>query len=113
MLPSSSAMAWWVLVDVVVGSGQRRHQPAGAARSSAEAAEELADVADEQVGSIVGGPVAAAVELAPGDDVGVVAFGELADRPEVVGEAGQTHGDGDRLGRLCGVLILVVEAGRR
>jgi hypothetical protein len=31
--------------------------------------------------------VAAAVELAPGDDVGVVALGEPADRSEVEGEA--------------------------
>src|SRR5512132_4016991 len=113
MLPSSSAMAWWVLVDVVVGSGQRRHQPAGAARSSAEAGEELAQVGGEQVGGVVGGPVAAAVELAPGDDVGVVALGELADRSEVEGEVGQALVDGGRLGRLGGVLVLVVAAGRR
>ena len=33
--------------------------------------------AEQQVGGVVGGPVAAAVELAPGDDVGVVALGEL------------------------------------
>src|SRR4029450_8103432 len=85
----------------------------GGGARSAKRPEEGAQVAGEQVGGVVGGPVAAAVELAPGDDVGVVAFGELADRPEVVGEAGQAHGDGGRLGRVAGVLVLVVEAGRR
>jgi hypothetical protein len=55
--------------------------------ASPEAAEELAEVTDQQVGGVVGGPVAAAVELVPGDDVGVVALGEPADRSEVEGEA--------------------------
>ena len=54
---------------------------------SAQTAEELAEVAEQQVGGVVRGPVAAAVELAPGDDVGVVALGEPADRSEVEGEA--------------------------
>ena len=61
----------------------------------------------------MGGPVAAAVELAPGDDIGVVALGEPADRPEVVGEARQADGHRGRPGRVFGMLVLVVEAGRR
>src|SRR5215216_3000326 len=77
-----------------------------------EPAEEVADVADEEVGGVVGGPVAAAVVLAPGDDVGVVAFGEPADRPEVVGETRQADGRGGRTARLFGMLVLVVEAAR-
>ena len=43
----------------------------------------------------------------------MVAFGEPADRPEVEGEARQADGDGGRPGRLLGMLVLVVEAGRR
>src|SRR5215218_10450310 len=111
---------YWTLEGFLCVSRRRGHRvwsssssTAGAARSSAEAAEELADITEQQVRSVVGGPVAAAVELAPGDDVGVVAFGEPADRSEVEGEAGQADGDGGRPGRLCGVLVLVVEAGRR
>ena len=73
----------------------------------------MAEVAEEQVGGVVGGPVAAAVVLVPGDDAGVVAFGEAADGSEVEGEAGQADGDGGRPGGLGGVLVLVVEAGRR
>jgi hypothetical protein len=60
---------------------------ARAGSSSAQGAEELADVAGEQVGGVVGSPVAAAVEPIPGDDVGVVAFGEPADRAEVEGNS--------------------------
>src|SRR5918997_5521311 len=80
---------------------------------SPEPAEELADVADEEFGGVVGGPVAAAVELAPGDDVLVVALCEPADRPEVVGEARQADGRSGRLGGMFGALVFVVEAGRR
>ena len=79
---------------------------------SAELAEELADVGDQQVGGVVGGPVAAAVELAPGGDVVVIAFGEAAQWAEVVGERGQADREGRRLGRLLLVRVLVVEAGR-
>src|SRR5687768_15511196 len=78
-----------------------------------EPAEELADVAHEEVGGVVGGPVTAAVELAPGDDVGVVAFGEFADRPEVIGETRKADGHRGRPGRVFGMLVFVVEAGRR
>jgi hypothetical protein len=54
----------------------------------AEAAEKRADVADEEIGSVVSGPVAAAVVLISGDDVAMVALGEAADGREVVSEAG-------------------------
>ncbi|MEH1127881.1 hypothetical protein [Micromonospora sp. CPCC 206061] len=41
-----------------------------------ELREELADVADEQIGCVVGGVVPAAVVVVPGNDVGVLVFGE-------------------------------------
>src|SRR5215211_1437402 len=106
VLPASSG---WACPASCCGDGSqgRRRAP------SAELGEELAEVAGEEVGGVVGGPVAAAVELAPGDDVGVVAVGEAAQGPEVVGEAGQPHGDGGGLGGVGGVVVLVVEAGRR
>src|SRR4029450_109657 len=94
------------------GTGCRDAAKGGGARA-AERPEEGGQGAGEQVGSVVGGPVAATVELAPGDDVGVVAFGEPADRPEVEGKARQADGDRWRAGGLLGVLVLVVEAGRR
>src|SRR4029453_8517047 len=78
----------------------------GGGARSAKRPEEGAQVAGEQVGSVVGGPVAATVELAPGDDVGVVAFAEPADRPKAEGEARQAAGDGGRPGRLLGMLVL-------
>src|SRR5687767_8469094 len=77
-----------------------------------EPAEELADVAHEEVGGVVSGPVAATVVLAPGDDVGVITFGKFTDRPEVVGETRQADGRGGRPGRMFGMLVLVVEAAR-
>ncbi len=90
-----------------------RTSPTPGARS-AKSVEELADVTNQQVGGVVGGPVAAAVELAPGDDVGVVALGEPADRSEVEGKASQAQGNRCRLSRVVGVLVLVIEAaGRR
>src|SRR5215207_3563115 len=61
--------------------------PGAALARSAKASEELAEVTEQQVGGVVRGPVAAAVELAPRDDVGVVALGEPADRSEVEGKA--------------------------
>ena len=60
---------------------------------SAERAEELPHVADQQVRRVVRRPVAAAVVLVPVDDVGVVALGELADRLEVARELGQADRD--------------------
>src|SRR4029450_7185865 len=54
-------------------------------RNSSEPPEELAQVADQQVGSVRGGEVAAPIERRPVPDV-VRALGERPDRPEVVGE---------------------------
>src|SRR4029453_1401151 len=91
---ASGVIGWCARFDpasvraaVTAAQGRRRAR-------SAQGAVELAEVADEQVGGVVGGPVAAAVKLVPGDDVGVVAVGEPADRPEVEGEAGQAQRDG-------------------
>ncbi len=61
----------------------------------AQRSEELADVADQLVRGVARREVAAAVVVAPMDDVGVVAIGEPADRLEVVGEdrdAGRRRG---------------------
>ena len=54
--------------------------------------EELHDIAGEHFRHFERGEMAAAVELAPVDDVLVIALGESADRQEVVGE----HGDARR-----------------
>jgi hypothetical protein len=68
-------VSWdWAAFDGA-DSAARGHSP------SPEPAEELPNVADEEVGSIVGGPVTAAVKLAPGDDVGVITFGKLTCTP--------------------------------
>lgn len=74
--------------------------------------EEPPHVANQQVGHLMGGVVAAAIELLPVDDVLVVAFGEAADRVEVVGENGHAGRCRGRLGRfVLGVEVLVVLAG--
>src|SRR5438105_11879381 len=62
--------------------GWRLEPPGRTGGWSLEPAEELAEVGDEQVGRVVGGPVTAAVVLVPGHDAGVVAFSEAPDRPE-------------------------------
>src|SRR4029077_9475266 len=68
------------------GSRGRATRPA-----SAQLAVELAEVCEQQVGSVVGGPVAATVVFVPGHDGGVVAFGEAPDGAEVVGEGGKAE----------------------
>jgi hypothetical protein len=74
--------------------------------------EEPSDIVEQEIWGVVGGPVAPAVELRPMHNVGVVAFGEPADRPEVEGETRQADGHRGQPARLFGVLVLVIEAGR-
>src|SRR5690242_21500546 len=93
------------------GTGAQRwtafcKRPSSATSDGASAAQvpvERANVFHQQVGGVLGRPVAAAVVLVPGDDVGVVALGEAAQRGEVVGEAGQAGGGLGGFGRVFGV----------
>ena len=85
--PSPPPRADHARPDKRLDTTYRQLEDALASDASPEAAEELAEVTDKQVRGVVGGPVAAAVEFAPGDDVRVVALGEPADRSEVESEA--------------------------
>src|SRR5262245_43984639 len=76
---------------------------------SAQSAEELSHVGDEQVGYLECGEVAAGVEVGPVGD-GVVLLGVGADG-DVVGEGGDAGGDVGAGGPFAGVGHLVVEAG--
>jgi catalase len=75
-----------------------------------KAAEELPEVADQEIGRVVGGPVAAAVVLLPVDDVRVVSLHKAAERGEVVGKRRQTDRERGGLGGMLRVPVLVIEA---
>src|SRR5262247_825764 len=69
--------------------------PSVALLASPQGAEELAHVADQQVGDLHGGEVAATVELRPVDD-GVGPFGEAPDREGDLAREDRHAGGGHR-----------------
>src|SRR4051812_705544 len=79
---------------------------------SAKRPEEAAQVVDQEVRGVLGREMTSAVVTVPADDVRVVAFGEAADRLEIVGEdrhSGRSRGGLARSVARLGVRVVAAD----